>query len=72
MEVDEWVMSLANIMGCKVGSLLANYLGLPLCAGCSSKAPWNLVVESGTSASNLEIGMSASGGKGHPYSGNAF
>lgn len=35
---EEHVLQLANILGCKVGSLPSTYLGLPLCLGNSSKA----------------------------------
>lgn len=42
---EEGMLHLADIMGCKVGSLPASYLGLPLCVRSSSKALWNMVAE---------------------------
>ena len=36
---------LAIIMGCKVGSFLTTYLGLPLCLGRPSKEVWNTMVD---------------------------
>lgn len=35
----------AGILGCKVGTLLGSYLGLPLCIGTLSKSLWYSVME---------------------------
>lgn len=37
--------TLADLKGCKVGSLLRSYLGLPLCPGRVTKTLWIPVVE---------------------------
>lgn len=39
------IASLAWLLGCKIGSLPASYLGLPLGANYKSKAIWQLVIE---------------------------
>lgn len=62
--VDEQsILMLVDIMGCKVGSLPATYLGLLLCLGGPSKALLNLVVESGMQACALESKVSFNVGK---------
>lgn len=37
---EERMTLLTDIMGCKVGTLPATCLGLPLSVGCGSKALW--------------------------------
>eukprot|EP00268_Persea_americana_P067692 TRINITY_DN9346_c0_g1_i4.p1 TRINITY_DN9346_c0_g1~~TRINITY_DN9346_c0_g1_i4.p1 ORF type:complete len:117 (-),score=18.76 TRINITY_DN9346_c0_g1_i4:161-511(-) len=36
---------LADVMGCKIGSLPTSYMGLPLCLGAASRSLWNPVIE---------------------------
>lgn len=36
---------LANVIGCKIGSLPTSCLSLPLCLGATSKALWDPVIE---------------------------
>lgn len=46
ISVEEHLLDgLADILGCKVGSLPTSYLGLPLCIGSASKPLWSPVVE---------------------------
>lgn len=42
---DRFFVGLANIMGCKVVSVLTLYLVLPLCLGSAPKSVWNPVVK---------------------------
>jgi len=39
------VESLAHILGCRIGSLLMTYLGMPLGASFKSISIWNGVIE---------------------------
>lgn len=42
---EDCLLMLADLLGCKAGTLLSSYLGLPLCIRALSKSLWYPVIE---------------------------